>query len=168
LPESWETPISTEIGPVRWSKVTNPCGQQHVYAMLVEQEDLLVGRPDGAVPGHPVLVGYLSVEDPTAVDEETRRDSDPTDLRIDTIWLHPNLRDRGVGTAMQTVAKEHGLFESHSANRTKAGSALAAAIGDDLAPAEEFPDDDKFDSGGRRFYKWLLAAHPDLQGVAYD
>ena len=78
------------------------------------------------VPRRPLLLGFLSVEDPETVDDDLRRPQDPVDRRMDVTRLHPDVRDQGVGGALRDVAERHGQFESHSDVRTDAGSRRAA------------------------------------------
>jgi hypothetical protein len=164
VPEAWELPISTAIGSVRWRKVADPFGGRKLwYAVLGEPE--AIASEKTVVPRRPLLLGFLSVEDPETVDDDLRRPQDPVDRRIDVIWLHPDVRDQGVGGALRDVAERHGLFESHSDVRTDAGSRWAAGGGEALPPPGEVPEPVKFEAGGRRSYRRLLAENPDFDGL---
>lgn len=151
--DGWDAPVETNAGLVYWQRLAPPIGGRQIwYGMVREQED------------HRTLVGFMSVDDPSTVDEETRDASDPTDLRIDTIWVHPDLQRRGIGTLMERLAKRTRMFESHSTIRTEAGSRLATAVdGVDTKDATEVPDPDVFDRGAHRTYTWLLRANPDYR-----
>lgn len=129
---------------------------------------LMVGadpRQD-SIAAERALLGYLSVQDPRAFDE-VRRPSDPTDLRISDIWVHPNTRGAGIGKALGLVAKAHSLFESHSPSRSAAGTSWANSIGDFPPPAEEAVDAAAFERGGRKSYAAILLLHPDLTGLPF-
>jgi hypothetical protein len=66
---------------------------------------------------------------------------------------------------METIAKKFRLFESHSQTRTEAGSRLAAAVGDQLSPAADVPENGEIDEGGHLTYMLILLARPDLTGL---
>jgi GNAT superfamily N-acetyltransferase len=149
--QAWEEPVVTSLGPVRWQQVSDPIGRKLCY---------LIVTAFGTPPEY--LVGYMTVDDPATVDEETRRPLDPVDRRVDTVWVHPAARGHGIARALGLVAREAGLFESHSHTRTAAGTAWAKALGDALPPPEEQPDPQEFDQGARRYYCALLAANPGL------
>jgi GNAT superfamily N-acetyltransferase len=149
----WDQPIETSAGLVCWRRLAPPFGGRQIWYGMVRDEEV-----------HRTLVGFLSVDDPSTVDEETRRTSDPTDLRIDTIWVHPELRGQGIGTAMQGLAGQARMFESHSMIRTEAGSRLAAAVdGADPGEVTEIPDAVTFDSGAHSAYAGLVRANPDYR-----
>jgi GNAT superfamily N-acetyltransferase len=110
-----------------------------------------------------VVLGYLTIDDPA--DFQDGRPDDPIDRRVSTIWIHPAVRGKGLGRQLGIVAKEHRFFESHSLERTEAGTAWARSIGDEPPPATSVPDPVKFDRGGARMYRLLVDAEPDLSGL---
>ena len=154
MSEPWEQAVETKYGRVRWELASDPIGSRLCYLMMSEQ--------DG---GPAVLVGYMTVEDPSTVDEETRRPSDPHDRRIDTVWVHPAARRCGIGHALGLIARQHRLFESHSDVRTAGGTVWAESLGDSVSEVHEQPDEEVFDCGAQSYYRVLLSAYPHLQGL---
>jgi len=153
--EPWEEPVETEYGSVRWREVGDPIGNRYCYLMLAKS-----GQE------YSVVVGYMTVEDPEIIDEDTRRPSDPIDRRIDTMWIHPNARHQGIGKTLGLVARQYKLFESHSLTRTADGTAWARSLGDTPPPAEAEPSEEDFEKGARRYYLNLLQAYPYFVGLA--
>lgn len=162
----WRMPVESRAGRVRWIELADPAND--VRSHFTPFWYLMVGadpRQD-SIAAERTLLGYLSVQDPRAFDE-VRRPSDPTDLRISDIWVHPNTRGAGIGKALGLVAKAHSLFESHSPSRSAAGTSWANSIGDFPPPAEEVVDDAAFERGGRKSYAAVLVLHPDLIGLPF-
>ncbi|MET7284160.1 hypothetical protein ABZS29_38360 [Kribbella sp. NPDC005582] len=162
-PPSWSKPVVTGAGLVRWVRLESAAslglGPRHWYAMV--GADL-----DGTDAPEGVLLGYLSIDDPADFpQDDTRRPEDPIDRRVNTIWIHPAAQGKGLGKQLGTIAKEHRLFESHSLERTEAGTAWARSIGDEPPPATSVPDPVKFDRGAARVYRLLVDAEPDLTGL---
>lgn len=167
LPGGWQEPIDSRAGRVRWIDLADP--EYRVRSQFTPFWYLMVGadpqREVTAVEG--TLLGYLSVQDPRAIDDDVRRPGDPTDLRISDIWVHPAARGEGIGKALGLVAKDHLLFESHSTSRSAAGTRWANSIGDFPPPAEEVVDEAAFERGGRISYHRILVLHPDLAGLSF-
>jgi GNAT superfamily N-acetyltransferase len=153
----WEDPVETPYGLVRWQEVGDPIGSRFCYLMLADPDE-----------GFSVLVGYMTVEDPQLIDEDTRRPSDPIDRRVDTVWVHPIARHQGIGKSLGLVAKRYALFESHSSTRTGEGTGWAKSLNEAPPEAETKPTAEDFDKGAHRYYGILLQANPDLIGVGDD
>lgn len=164
MEQPWEQWVETAAGSVQWQSVSDPFGGSRIWYVMVCRDfgrasELMSAPPDGKV-----LVGYLGIEAPTSVDEETRRPTDPHDRRIDTIWVHPRLRGNGLGAATGHPAKAH-LYDIHSNTRTAAGSRWAKSVGDHPSEASIVPDEARFDSGARKCYETLLREVPDWAPV---
>ena len=106
-----------------------------------------------------VLAGFLMVENPDLVDEETRRQDDPVDRRIETIYIHPDFRRKGLGKAMGLAAKTLRLFDSHSLRMTPGGRDWVRSIGDTVPEGTNEPDPQKFASGQEFQYCQFLKAN---------
>jgi GNAT superfamily N-acetyltransferase len=60
----------------------------------------------------------------------------PDGETIGNIFVAPDHRRKGVGTAMLNYAKQLGVVPKHSSNRTPEGDAWAKAVGGDLPKNE--------------------------------
>jgi len=124
--QPWEANLMTDLGLVRLVSIGGEGDPPRIFRHLVVGAD---APRTGADAG--TLLGFLTVDNPAWIDEDVRRPDDPTDLRVNTIWLHPNARGRGVGATVGVVAKAHGLFESHSPERTPGGDKWAKNVDDE-------------------------------------
>jgi len=144
-----ELPADTPIGRFGWQSASDPAGRRLCY-LIVREEDC-------------VLAGFLIVENPDLVDEETRRQDDPLDRRVDTIYIHPDFRGKGLGKAMGLAAKTHRLFDSHSLIMTPGGRGWVRSIGDTVPEGTNEPDPQKFASGQELQYRQFLKANHGLK-----
>ena len=144
-----ELAVDTPIGRFEWRSASDPTGQRLCYLMVREEDQ--------------VLAGFLMVENPDLVDEETRRQGDPVDRRIDTIYIHPDFAGKGLGKAMGLAAKAHRLFDSHSLDMTPAGRAWVRSIGDTPPEDTKEPDLQKFAGGQKLQYREFLKSNHDLK-----
>ena len=144
-----ELPADTPIGRFGWQSASDPTGGRLCY-LIVREEDR-------------VLAGFLIVENPDLVDEETRRQDDPVSHRIDTIYIHPDFRGKGLGKAMGLAAKTHRLFDSHSLIMTPGGRDWVRSIGDTVPEGTNEPDPQKFASGQELQYRQFLKANHGLK-----
>ena len=79
-------------------------GHLTIYALLAEQ-----------------VVGYLELKDPRpGLDGRL----------ISHIEVHPELRRKGIATALFAAAKANGLNPIHALDKTEAGEAWAESVGD--------------------------------------
>lgn len=165
--DGWQAPIESPAGRVRWVDLADP--ECRVRSHFTPFWYLMVGADPRreALAAEGTLLGYLSVQDPRAIDEDVRRPEDPTDRRISDIWVHPNARGEGIGKALGLVAKAHLFFESHSPSRSAAGTKWANSIGDFPPPLDEMVDEAAFERGGRISYHQILVLHPDLAGLSF-
>ena len=140
-----ELPVDTSFGRFGWQSASDPTGRRLCY-LIVREEDR-------------VLAGFLMVENPDLVDEETRRQDDPVDRRIETIYIHPDFRRKGLGKAMGLAAKTLRLFDSHSLRMTPGGRDWVRSIGDTVPEGTNEPDPQKFASGQEVQYCQFLKAN---------
>lgn len=151
MAEPWMRPHSTSYGTVSLMRAPIPVDDTLCY--------LFVAHESG---GGLTVVGYLTVQDPSRIDRELRRPQDPHDLRVGTVWVHPQARGHKIGRILGAVAKQHRLFESHSLERTPEGTAWAQSIGDNPPSAEHCPDPVAFERGATNYYELILQRNPSL------